>query len=110
MSSWIANRLAYLDTKFTEECMPLSIDENIIERTFFIAYPDSNKGLLNLKFSCHQVNNIKIFNSQGILYYQASNIKQPDHTIDISSYANGVYIISVDIDNSILTKKMILEN
>jgi hypothetical protein len=75
----------------------------------FSAYPNPNNGILNLKFSNHQVNNIKIYNSQGMICYQSFNIKQPDYTIDMSSYVNGIYIISAEINNQVLTQKIILE-
>lgn len=75
----------------------------------FEVYPNPNTGILNLKFSNHQVNNIKIYNSQGMLCYQSFNITQPDYTIDMSSYVNGIYIIYAEINNQVLTQKIILE-
>ncbi|MPM42310.1 hypothetical protein SDC9_88975 [bioreactor metagenome] len=79
------------------------------KEVLFTAYPNPNKGLLNLKFSNHQVNNIKIYNSQGLLCYQVYDIKQPDFVVDISSFVNGIYIISAELENQIITKKIILE-
>ncbi len=79
------------------------------DETLFTTYPNPNNGMLTLKFSNHQVNNIKIYNSQGVMCYQSFNIRQPDYTIDMSSYANGIYFISVEVNNQVLIKKLILE-
>jgi len=83
--------------------------QNQSNEILFTAYPNPNNGILNLKFSNHQVNNIKIYNSQGMLLYQSFNITQPDYAIDMSSYVNGIYIISTQINNQVLTQKIILE-
>lgn len=55
------------------------------------------------------MNNIKIYNSKGMICYQTLNIKQPDYTIDMSSYVNGIYTISAVINNQVFTQKIILE-
>lgn len=79
------------------------------DEILFSAYPNPNDGILNLKFSNHQVSNIKIYNSQGMICYQTFSIKQPDFTIDMSSFVDGIYIISIEINNQVLTQKIILE-
>ncbi len=83
--------------------------QNQDNEILFSAYPNPNSGFINLQFSDHQVKNIKIYNAQGRVCFQALNIKQHTYNIDMSSYRDGIYIISVEVGNQILRRKIILE-
>lgn len=62
-----------------------------------------------MKFSGQFVNSIKVYDIKGALRYQAFDISQNEFTLDISSFSNGVYFISAEFDNQVITKKLILQ-
>lgn len=106
-SGYVSNdRLTLRDAEIENYSTNIQNHNNEI---LFKAYPNPNNGLLNIKFYNRQVNNIKIYNAQGMICHQAFNIKKPDYFIDMKSYVNGIYIISAEIDNQIYTQKIILE-
>jgi hypothetical protein len=96
--------LCVSETKSISTNIPSQSDEIL-----FSAYPNPNNGILNLKFSNHQVDNIKIYNSQGMICYQSNDIKQPDYIINMRQYDNGIYIIAAVINNQVLTHRIILK-
>lgn len=83
--------------------------QNTNNEFLFTAYPNPTNGILNLRFSDLQEINLKIYNAQGIICFQNFNIKQTAYNIDMSAYANGIYVISVEVDNRVLTQKIILK-
>ncbi len=79
------------------------------KETSFTAVPNPCNDFINLKFSDDSSKNIKVYNFQGVLCFQASDIKSSNFRINMNGQVNGLYIISVNVDNKILTKKIILE-
>ncbi len=89
-----------------------SVEEEVMtneDSNTFVIYPNPSNGKINMQFSSQHVNSIKVYNIQGTLCYQTSDINQSEITIDLSYLANGVYMISAELDQNIVTRKVILQ-
>lgn len=75
----------------------------------FEIYPNPSEGISKLKFSGQFVNSIKVYDVQSALRYQAFDISQSEFILDISSFSDGVYFISAEFDNQVITKRLILQ-
>ncbi len=72
-------------------------------------YPNPNSGKVNINIQRIQSSyNVKVYSAAGTLVYQDIKITKPIYTFDISNFANGVYMVQVEIDERIITKKLIL--
>ena len=53
---------------------------------------------------------IKIYNAFGQLVFESKIQKENRLTIDISDFANGIYIVSLADSNFVSTKKLVVNN
>lgn len=103
------------DTNFTGmsyswTAVPLAIADITLHPNV-VVYPNPSNGVVNLNFK-NEVKNIKIVNMLGDTIYN-ENTSSDDNAkaskrIDLSSYANGEYIINVTNDNGTSTYKVLL--
>ena len=93
--------------------MTIGIEENIFENSVNITpNPANTNAYVEFNLENSQVVLIKLFNTQGQLvseteeYIKSGNNKT---AIDISSFEAGLYIISIQANNSTYTQKLIVE-
>ncbi len=112
----IASTPVTADTNFTGMSyswtpVPLAIaDFNLNPEV--VVYPNPSNGVFNLNFK-NEVKNVKVVNLLGATIYN-ENISSDENAksskrIDLSSYANGEYIINVTNDNGTSTYKVLLD-
>ena len=82
----------------------ISSTTNIINQEINI-YPNPNKGKLIISTS-DKITSISITNIIGKEVF--SQIKFNDNSIDLNSFKNGVYFVSINTNKGAVTKKIIL--
>lgn len=86
----------------------LSTQEFDLQSILVFPNPASNE--INLKWNKNDEIGIKIYNSLGKLMYSEENQSiMNTYKIDVSNYASGLYFVSMNNSNGILTKKVIIE-
>ena len=79
----------------------LSVNDNNINRIKI--YPNPTKGILNIAANGSIVEEITIFNLQGMVLKNTSNKNE----IDVSSLATGLYFLQLSVEGKSVTKKFI---
>jgi hypothetical protein len=70
-------------------------------------YPNpSTTGIFNI-ISSSSIQKITVHDISGRAVYEASEINQVYHKVNLSSYAKGVYVLSIKTNNGIITKRVI---
>jgi len=91
-----ANNLYYVDSfEYIEGTIVLGAQD--FDTKGFDAFKDSNN-ILNVKAN-ETINNVAIYNMLGQVVYSA-NVNATQSTIDMSSFANGTYIVKVNINGT----------
>lgn len=76
-------------------------------------YPNPTSGVLRLKVNLKSGSDLVIRVSnvlgQQVGMFSASNIQQGEIRLDLSAYANGVYVLSIQSDKATVSKKVILQ-
>jgi hypothetical protein len=86
---------------------------NLSGESVLFIYPNPGKGIFNLRMDKEiqgQVN-LKITNALGGIVFEEKNVfmqKPLSKTIDLSGLSDGIYILSVESDQEIIQKKIIL--
>jgi len=89
------------------ECGALTPVDDIKMQTNSI-YPNPTNGIVNFDFSGEHVQKMKIVTIAGETVFQKENISETE-TIDISGFANGLYIVILQTDNGSNSFKIIKE-
>ncbi|GHC45663.1 choice-of-anchor B family protein [Ulvibacter litoralis] len=83
----------------------LSVNSIALENSLAI-FPNPASDVLTIESKDHTITDIAIFDLLGKQLYSESNINSEYTTIDVSSYAKGMYFVTV---NNKLTKKIVKE-
>lgn len=87
----------------------LSISNNI-KNKFFNYWPNPAKEIIHIKFnSIGNSNTISLFDSSGKLVYKRNNLNQIEHTLDVSNFPRGFYIMEVSNGLHKYSDKLILD-
>ena len=107
-SSWGWNLSHYLKVLYCSGDGSLGMDENPLENAIAI-YPNPNSGLFNLELnaSINEKYTVVINNMIGQQVYTTQVSGKQKQIIDLSSYENGVYTLTVTGKKSSVTKKII---
>ena len=89
-----------------ENLTPINIKD--LQQFEISIYPNPTNGKINFDFGDTNIQFIKISDITGKTIIEKANI-QENETIDLSSFANGIYIISIQTDSEILTTKVVKE-
>jgi hypothetical protein len=81
-----------------------SIENVIKNKDNIIVYPNPAKDIITIS-NLENNSTISIFDAVGRLYYTSNNLIK---NINVSSYPNGVYYLSIKSNNKISTKKIII--
>ena len=79
---------------------------NDFEKNAISIYPNPTTGVLKLDFSDNEIFTVKVYDLLGKVIIERSEVTLSE-TIDITQYANGVYIISIQSGDKIFTTKII---
>ncbi len=90
----------------TVEIGPVGIQSTENEQVIQIFPNPSKDGLFTLETS--QMGQLNIFDAQGKLLIQRQ-INATQTTLDLQSYGSGVYLLELQLDNSILRRQLIVE-
>lgn len=71
-------------------------------------YPNPINGIINFEFAHNNIQKITIYDITGRPIIEKTQIRQKER-IDLSTYKDGIYIISIQKDNEIFTTKIIKE-
>ena len=83
------------------------IDELINENDLINIYPNPNSGKFNLTINNFNNTQLNIYNVLGECVYKHSNTFA-DEQIELHDQPNGIYFITIKIDQGIVSKKMII--
>ena len=89
------------------DCDALTSIDNIKMETISI-YPNPTNGIVNFDFSGEPIQIMKIVTIVGETVFQKENISETE-TIDISGFANGLYLVILQTDNGSNSFKIIKE-
>ena len=83
---------------------------NIIENTLNI-YPNPTTGVLNIKFYNDGMSEVKITNVLGKIIFNTMIFEKGEinKQIDLSDFANGIYILELNNIYGIINRKIVLE-
>lgn len=89
-----------------------SVKETEALANSFNVYPNPTSGLVRIKVNMSQATELKV-NVVNILgvncgQYQVGKMIQGNVVIDLNGYANGVYLININVGNSVVSKKVVL--
>ena len=93
----------YLDS-FINDAENLLITEDDV-----VVFPNPNSGTVNIEITkTFNSYNLRIYNINGALIGENRNITQPTYSFDMSDFIDGMYILQFEIDNQIVSKRIIL--
>lgn len=115
LKSWISARLAWLDANMPGNCWNMNVSDTSLEN-YFSVYPNPTQGKFQVSSLRagqaglkSQPSRVELYNTMGELIF-SSTIRPPDHwtiTVDISNQPNGVYLLKVETENTVFTKKIV---
>ncbi|MDR0969104.1 MAG: family 16 glycosylhydrolase [Lentimicrobiaceae bacterium] len=96
---------------FVSDINFLANKKEIIDKDFQI-YPNPSSGIVHVESTTNSLKRaiIKVYNSLGILMLQKEAIIDEKYQINLTSANNGLYLITIETDNSNLTKKIIINH
>lgn len=89
------------------ECGGASVNE--IVSNIFSIYPNPTNSILNFDFAESNIQKLTISDITGKILIKKTTVKQTE-AIDISSFNNGIFIVSIQTDNKIFSSKIIKQN
>lgn len=87
----------------------VSIEELIGLKNAFNVYPNPTSSIININSDLGLIpNNIRLLNTLG---QEIVSITQPQilNQIEVSSYPKGIYFLNIQVENQIVTKKLIIQ-
>ncbi len=101
----IPSKILWVSTSFIEELKPTGIhDFNITDNKLNI-FPNPANNIINIEHTGNiETASYAIFNLQGNIILHG-NLN--DNSIDISQFSDGFYFLRIDVDDVVITKKII---
>lgn len=108
LKTWLQSRLVWMDANMYGSCADLGINSEL-ETQKLKVYPNPTSGLVKLIFE-HEIQNAEV-EIQSVLgekiYLQLiSNTKY--HTVDLSNFESGIYIITVIENGKVIAKEKLI--
>lgn len=104
MSTWITNRLNYLDTKFNEQCT-MNVSDFSTQKINI--YPNPTSDYLYFNFIENQSFTISVYDVQGKKLLE-EKIENPNQRLSVSSLSSGIYLVKIKSENNSQTEKIII--
>ena len=105
LSSWITDRLNYLDVKFTEDCTTEEHNPICFELSY--VYPNPTANLLQIDTRFSEDYTVSVINHLGQVVAQ-EQFDQPSTTLSLGNLNSGVYVIHVGNEEGNETHKVVL--
>ena len=102
-TTWIFNRISYLDQIFTEDCKVTSLKEN----DFFEIYPNPSSDFIVFNTTTLNEYQISIYNNVGQLVLQEW-LNEANNTISLGHLHKGIYLINIASEEHSETHKILL--
>jgi len=82
--------------------------EEAAKKPEIVVYPNPTSGVFNIDYT--NATSIKVINTLGVLVYETKieELSQRTKSVDLASFANGIYMITVSNDNGSSIHKVIL--
>lgn len=119
---WIGGRSGSLNpTRFTgaiddikiyacADSLTLSIiDKNIFNNDIVSVFPNPTENIVNLK-STKNILDISIYDIQGKLIINQTNVNKKSYELNLSPFNNGLYLIKVNTIDKVIIKKILKTN
>ena len=85
------------------------LENELITDADIVVFPNPNSGTVNIEITkTFNSYNLRIYNINGALIGENRNITQPTYSFDMSGFTDGMYILQFEIDNQIVSKRIIL--
>ena len=104
LSNWKKDETA----KFVNNEVECTTSVNDLKEQVISIYPNPTTGILNIDFSAEQVQSLRISDITGKTVFEKTKVNQGE-TIDLSSFANGIYFLFVQTDKESSSLKIIKE-
>jgi ligand-binding sensor domain-containing protein len=78
------------------------------EISAFNLFPNPSNDVLYLTNENQDVQQVKMYNNLGALVY-VNNNNQPNYSIDVSSYAQGLYYVNIHCSDAIIRRKIVVK-
>jgi len=86
----------------------VGIDKPVQDDWELSIMPNPTNGIINLDFADNNIQKLVVYDMSGKMIIEKAEIQQTQ-SIDLSSFKNGIYIISIQTDNEVFTSKIIKE-
>ena len=96
----------YIDDVSIVDCTDVGADELDIDRGELAVYPNPATTKITIDVLSLKVKNLKILNEAGEIVFQ-TEIQKNKYTIDVSSFANGIYFAEVATEKGIVRRKFV---
>lgn len=91
--------------QFVVSCQPNNLEEYILDE--IMIYPNPTSGILNIEIENDAILNSEIFDAMGKSVLHISEIT--NHTIDVSGFPKGIYLLKLELDNRTHISKFVVE-
>lgn len=88
------------------DCSAITSTDKIITVEDFIIYPNPTKGILRIDFSENNVEKLEITDITGKIVFIKNHFQQHE-TVDLSRFANGIYVVKLHTDKGSISSKII---
>jgi len=108
LSSWVEDRIPYLDSVFSLSCIPVSVAElHGVED--FLLFPNPAFNVVNIVLPTTKHSEINIVDVTGRSFLN-QKISSEVTSLDLSMLSSGIYIVILDDGSYISTKKLIVQH
>lgn len=107
ISTWLSNRLSYLDDEFSRPCIPLSTNGGNVSTGLFQIYPNPTNDLVHFDSEPTKDYPVTVYNVYGQKVLQEI-INSNNKTISLKHLNKGIYFFNVQFIDGIHTYKIIL--
>ena len=76
-----------------------------ISESSFAVYPNPTSGIVQVSSDKTPITNLEVFDANGRLLHQQNNINTTQHTLNISGYSQGVYLVKINNTTYKIVKK-----
>ena len=76
-----------------------------ISESNFAVYPNPTSGLVQITSDKIPITNLEVFDANGRLLYKQNNINATQHSLNLSGYSQGVYLLKVNQTTYKIVKK-----
>jgi len=95
----------------TDACLP-NISVEHYDGNSFVMYPNPTTDIVGLKLDLDRISNVNIAinNILGqIVFRETFYLKELYQEFDVSNYSSGIYVVMVEVDNTIFKRELIVE-